>query len=1153
MYKAHALWLLHSWLLCVSTVCAVERGIVVTIEDSVITNFEAPGVVSGAFLVSNFDSVSHDVTEDVALPTGWQLISGNGAFTLSPGAREVRLVAAVLKGQTPPGEYLLTYSARVNGQLDSLNQKVLVVQVKPIFAVELSVVEAPLFVEAGAPYKVTFSIEHKGNERALVDFVVKSSAGFAVALDSNKIELAPQQTRLLTAQVFSPKLLTRPVKDRLFIRANAGRDTLVSGTQTYSVVNIVPSSARTEAKYRQLPSRFTTRYVGGDGKDGVQFELAGAGPLDDHDHHLEYRFRGPERFENNAFGLRDEVYLKLRAKDGAISGGDQNFAISNLLERGRLGRGAEIDVEKGKVEARALSFQSRAQIPDYEGIGGYVGYKIDRRFSLRGNFLSKKTKDVDDDLISASSSLEPFRKWKINLESASGSKKYERKSPLAAWCRIDGRAGATQISFQKHYASPFFHGQIQDLDQNIIDLFTSLPQGFGWVNGYRDFSENIDKRNSIPTAPHEQHFRTGLNYRNPNIANASIDFETHIRTDKMPEPEFDNRVSLIAVRAQKSYHAFGFNSTVTRGQRKDNLDGDASILESYRVSVDARPVRGQRYEGWWQSGHSGYSIDAKRSSIIGFNSEYKTINKVQLNASFQIVDRDNDREFESLQYDLGLQYEPYKNHFVTLKLRKRDFDELQFDHETSYLLSYQLPVGIPIGRKRDQGTLQGRIYEIDKPESGGIRGALLRVGDRTTLSDKNGKFVFHSLPRGVHYLQLENAAFGLDHVPMERMPVEFTIAGARTEIVDLKIAKSCTIFGNIAVYGRPDENTERGILIEESPADSQRTVVSEFQRLRGIADCNLIFSNGAETISATTASDGSFEVRKLRPGNWTVTAQSSALPDYHSLEQETYTVTLTPGDTANIQLRVVPRARRLLIKSVGTLRLGESPLRSSTAIKSQPAPVPPKDPPIDSVTHDTLNIIQRVDDGGIWFVQICAYNKLALAERRASKLREDSFPVKITPLHTKSGDVYQVRVGGFENMQAASIAATDLNHRFSCDTLVIAEQTPAANHIDNLARQLQNIQATSGDNIASRIGTSAQGEWYVQLAAYRLQTNVDRMAAVLNTADIHFILVPAPGASEQILQVRVGPFSTMLVARAAATLFDSWLESTTLVIHGKSP
>ena len=176
MYKVRTLWLLHLWLFCASTVCAVERGIVVTSQDSVITNFEAPGIVSGAFLISNLDSIPHELTEGVAVPSGWQLISGRGTFVLRPGAQEVRLIAAVIKGRTPPGEYHITYTAHDQNEPTSTNQQVLSTHATPNISVRLIVLLAPLYVVASAPNKDTFTCDHTRTEIANDELIVKTSA-----------------------------------------------------------------------------------------------------------------------------------------------------------------------------------------------------------------------------------------------------------------------------------------------------------------------------------------------------------------------------------------------------------------------------------------------------------------------------------------------------------------------------------------------------------------------------------------------------------------------------------------------------------------------------------------------------------------------------------------------------------------------------------------------------------------------------------------------------------------------------------------------------------------------------------------------------------------------------------------------------------------
>lgn len=1151
MSKAQTLWLVQSWLFCASTVCAVERGIVVSIQDSVIKDFEAPGLVTGAFLVSNSDTLAHNLTEEISVPDGWQLISGEAPFTINPAAQEVRIVAAMASGQTPPGQYQLIYRVRDKEQLDLSSEQSLTVYVKPNISVQLSVLEAPKYVAAGASYDIVFVVKHTGNASSIVNFDMRSSAGFAVSLDSGQVHLAPNDSRRLTAHVTSARNLTRPVTDRLFIRAVASLDSLQSGTQAQTVVNIVPAAGRSSAKYRKLPSRLTTRYVGGDGADGTQVELAGAGPLDDKNHHIEYRFRGPRRFEDNAFGLRDEVFLKLRSSSTSIAAGDQSFAVSQLLERGRLGRGGVVETEQNKFEARAIGFQSRAQIPDYEAFGGYVGFNPGRRFNVRGNFLSKKTETTDDKLFSISTALEPVRQWKVNLETASAAQDSANADlPLAFSGRIDGRLRGLQVSLQKHIANREFHGQIQDIDQNLVDLFTPLAKGFGWVGAYRDFAENLEELETASTAKRERHYRTGLNFRNPAVANASLDFETHTQADELTTPEFDNRASLVVARLQKSTPLLGVSTTASRGERKNYLTDGVSDLESYRLSIDVRPFKGQSFEGWLQTGHSGYSVDTRRTNVLGLRVDNNVLRGLLLRVSVQFVDRDNNNDYERLQYDVEAQYEAFANHFITLKLRKRDYSDLQFEQESSYLISYQLPVGIPLGKVRDHGSLKGRIYDARNSASGGIGGALLRLGDKTTLSNKRGEFVFHSVKPGVHYLQIENAAYGLDQTPVQKLPIALNITGAHTESVELEIVQTGSVRGKLIVYGYPDENTERGVLIEQESADS--AVSRTLEPLRALPECQLVLSSGEESISTTTAADGSFQFTKLRPGEWTLTIQASSLPDYHRLEHDAYEFALTPGQSETCELRVIPRTRRIIIAASGSLHLDGRNMESTPAsVKVEPT-IPSPEPVAASAAPDSDLNSGVADVHGTWYVQTGAYRTQNYAERKVAELRGNGYHASIVPNESRSGIFYQVRAGGFANTSDASRAALELSKKFKCDTLVISTQLSAIDHIATLARHLAPRVKSSAANGVLSIPANESGAWFVQLGAYRLQTNVDRLTALLANAGIRYELVPIAAGTDTITQVRVGGFDTKHDSKSVAATFDSLLESRSLVITSKT-
>jgi cell division septation protein DedD len=409
------------------------------------------------------------------------------------------------------------------------------------------------------------------------------------------------------------------------------------------------------------------------------------------------------------------------------------------------------------------------------------------------------------------------------------------------------------------------------------------------------------------------------------------------------------------------------------------------------------------------------------------------------------------------------------------------------------------------------------------------------------------------LKRGVHYLQLENAAIGLDRVPLQRMPLELNIDGARTATVDLKIVESSAISGRVVVYGFRGGNTDRGILVEESENDSLPAISQKLTPIKELADCGLLLSSGEESINVTTSADGSFSAQKLRPGVWTVTARAFNLPDYHRLEQETITVTLSPGQTEVCDFRVVPRTRRLLITASGTLRVGENSVTSISRTNEPSFSTTKNVAQTNRTVNDTVSGRRTADDHGIWYVQIAAYRSANFAERRATQLRENGYPSKIVPVPARSGTVFQVRAGSYASAADASNAALKLTKSFDCDTLIIAAQTPAIDYIEKLGRHLADIRESLASGALKSFPATEQGEWYVQLGAYRLQTNVDRITTLLDNAGVRFIMVPLAAAADTIMQIRVGGFATELESRAVAALFDSWLESPTLVIQVKAP
>lgn len=1150
--KTHTIYAVFALWIFISPVHGVEQGLRVEIQDSVITNFKAPGLLTGAFLVSNLDTFARDVFEDLQLPDNWQLVTKDVLFSLGPGLHTVRITGIHVPASTLPSKYTLTYRVRDLNHPECGDQHSLFVEVRPIVAIDLFVRHAPPRVEAGSNYSVEFEIIHRGNSAAQFDLSALSTSGFRVKLDSGQVNLLPGESRQIGATISTTRQILHAIKDRLIFEATSTQDSLISRWKSYTTIDVLPGSGAIPNRYREFPSRIKASYIGGEGVNGMQYEYSGAGFIDERERYrLEYHYRGPRNMERSVYGIRDEYCLNLKSKVGELGAGDQSFTLSNLLERSRLGRGISGKYERQSLEVGVIGFRSRPQYPDLEEFGGYIGGHISHRFTIRGNVLDKKTSQSHDQLFSVSSSIKPNSSWKANIEYASSARDSSyRKVPQAFAGRIDGRINGIIISLQMQHADREFAGYLQDEEQNFIDLYAPLPANFGWTFSYRTLAQNLELTETKSSATRERHVRTGIRYRNPILLSGSLDVEDHERIDKLSAPDYDNRAMFTVARLQKSIRLLSFSSAIVRGYRKDYLTDRTRDHESYRVGIDLRPSSTQNYSIWCQSGHSGYSIEARRSRILGMALGYRVIRRMRIIGNFQARDQNNCGEFESLQYDFSIQYEPFQNHILLFKIRRLDLDELQIDSEYSYLLSYEIPFGVPIARKRTLGAVRGKICEVNGEKHTGIPGVVLRMGNRVALSNKNGTFAFHSIEQGTQYLQIDNAGIGLDRLTKQLLPIEVQVQGGETETLNLDVVVSGSIAGDLALYGLADFSTSRGLLLEQSTDTSSSLSDQELIRLRGLSDIPLTLTSENEVIHTLTDKNGWFAVTKLRPGIWTIEVTSYGLPPYHEFGNIPYEVNLQPDQHEVIELKVVPQVRRLVIVDSKTLRL------SMNEAENISTPRISQEKNVSSKTYSPLIEAKQtiaysdIDSNGSWYVQVGAFRNRNYADRRADILRSAGYDTRFVPLETSSGIIRQIRIPGFANKHTADSVSAVLNETLGFSTLVITSRHPTGEYPTQFNRRLTRAEEVTKAPLLVEAQMNENACWYIQVGAFRSPNNVDRIVNRLKRANIPYKLVPSI-ADSTLMQVRIGGFDTKSKSSTIASQIDIWLGTQTLVIREK--
>lgn len=84
----------------------------------------------------------------------------------------------------------------------------------------------------------------------------------------------------------------------------------------------------------------------------------------------------------------------------------------------------------------------------------------------------------------------------------------------------------------------------------------------------------------------------------------------------------------------------------------------------------------------------------------------------------------------------------------------------------------------------------------------------------------------------------------------------------------------------------------------------------------------LEFRSGAERFRRPTDERGRVELGAMRPGEWTVTVVGADLPAFHRFEEDSISVGVAPGESAEIELVARPVERQIEIVATGELREG---------------------------------------------------------------------------------------------------------------------------------------------------------------------------------------------------------------------------------------
>ena len=394
----------------------------------------------------------------------------------------------------------------------------------------------------------------------------------------------------------------------------------------------------------------------------------------------------------------------------------------------------------------------------------------------------------------------------------------------------------------------------------------------------------------------------GLNRRFATGTSFSFTYRNHTSEDRFPEPAFDSDERVYRLSASQSLRRLNISTSCGYGEKTDNLTSQNSTLEVGNISASFSPTNRQSYSGYlYYRNDTDFTGENRRSMTAGLNSSYRIDNNTHFAIRFRTNEyRYSEHTSRSRNIEAQLNHTFRNEHKISMRCRHTSFVD---SHKNALMVEYAVPLALPVGRKKNTGTVKGYVYnDLSKKP---IPDAILRFNGSIAVTDEDGSFTFPFLKQGIHYLDINTARLGMNLVTVQKTPMEVNVEGGKDTFVQIGITQGATISGRVMVYNFEERGYYDNIENKEKLIESY-----------GLANAIVEISDGVEIKRRLTDEKGCFSFEELCPRKWTFKIYDYDLPEYHYLEKDTFEIELKPGGKEEVLIRVLPKKRRIRIIGV---------------------------------------------------------------------------------------------------------------------------------------------------------------------------------------------------------------------------------------------
>jgi hypothetical protein len=881
----------------------------------------APGrIVTASVVVANRGGEADEFAERLTLPPGCQQVAPPDVpFRLEAGGQIVRVLAVSIPAKMPAGQFSLRYTAQSRRDPSSMGSVDLAIQVIPVGAMEIVIDPRGDVVLAGDIYSVKLRVINGGNSRISVKLAHRSSLGFPVSADASAFALEAGASREIVCRVTTDKAFAKHTNHAVTFDATAisPTGTLLTASQA-AIAEIIPLVSGNRDPFHHLPMQLRIMALAETGRAAqLQAELSGAGSLDEAGkHRVDFLFRGPDVQNARLFGERDEYGASYHGDNWDVDVGDRVFSLSPLTEKQSLGRGAGVKwhTDDARTTAGVFYMSTRYRQQNSHELGAFVRRDITSGFSLQGNFLRKTGGDLlslralPQNIFSLESHYRLGKLLDLRLESAL-SHSDEGITDFAYRAKAHGELpGKLSYAVEHASAGPDFHGYSSNTDTTYASIAKPLTPALRARASFNRYAGNLalnDVRSNVVNREHS--WNPGLNYSLTKKTELSLEWQHVKRADILLPAAYDFTEDSARIGVGHNFGKLQMQSFLDLGTLDNSLTGESGQFQRYTVTANWQPTARQTYSFFANYGPSAFTGSTDQSLNAGISTRWEVRDNLTANLSYArnqyngLTGREQDQAFAALRY----QFKDKSSLSLVARWSRAITKQIgaSVTNEAAILVTYSIPLSLPVSRKRSIGALEGRVCD---PNGAGLPRVVLHIGERFAVTDDAGAFEFHELKPGSCELRVVQDSLGRRLVMATPLPMKIKIHSAETTRIALSATPACSVSVRVMRYAFAEGKAVPGsdALLE---AGGQEAVTVEI-------------TNGHDVWRAQTDRTGSASFDRLPSGPWKLRVASNDLPAHHTMENPERPLTLKPGEGQQVIFRVLPQRRTIRLLDRGTIR-----------------------------------------------------------------------------------------------------------------------------------------------------------------------------------------------------------------------------------------